>query len=415
MITDVKPDAAADSGCSPLSVRSDAMDNPSKHAWDLFLTLNQPAKPKNIARGEPDCSKRVGAPGTTAVWETWRNAGSEVYLPNGAEPPEWPDTSLPDLKPGSVPQTKDDSGKLVAALHELGRRRVSLGDELDRRGGMQIKFSQDGVFDNQGGFGETRLNKATYNFVRDQCLFSKEGQQRYAQAVIAGKKPRISFPVDSIEAKAAWLDFQKENIPADKWSTYYTAQLDGKTYGLTALHILTKDLPNWFWATFHHKDEPPNEFEGGDTHGLPPVLKGTVWENYRLGGTQIDFVTADGNATRLSDHYVEFNFQRSSCMTCHATATISATSSMPAAQFHALCAMTPSLPDFGLDVPQCKKIIGEAAFVPGTSGLLMERGVPDRHWYEKDGKPYYLQTDFVYSIPFRGQIEAAAPPPRCVW
>ena len=28
------------------------------------------------------------------------------------------------------------------------------------------------------------------------------------------------------------------------------------TFGLTALHITTKDLPNWLWATFEHVDNP---------------------------------------------------------------------------------------------------------------------------------------------------------------
>jgi hypothetical protein len=37
----------------------------------------------------------------------------------------------------------------------------------------------------------------------------------------------------------------------------------------------------------------------------------------------------------------------------------------------------------------------------------------DPNWFQKDGKPFYLQTDFVWSIPFRGRSEAAAPPSRC--
>lgn len=395
-----------ESYCAEAPVRTDAVDNPSKHAWNLFVTLNHPAKERTVARGEPDCSKRIGAPGTTAVWETWRNAATEVFLGNGAEPPEWQDTSLPDEKPGTTPpRPVDASGKEIKSLHNLRKA----------PGGVDLFFSPDGIFNGAGGFGETRLNKSTYDFIRKECLFSKQGQQRYANAIADGKKTPIKFPVESIEVKAAWLDFQRENIPQEKWRTYYTADYKGKKYGLAALHLLTKDVPNWFWASFHHKDNPSNPFEGEDTHGQPKILAGTVWENYRLGGTQIDFVQPTGGATRLSDHYVEFGFQRSSCMTCHANATISPTSSMPRSQFIAMCAMTPNMPDIGLPPAICKRIIGEDAFKPGTDELRFERGVPDPLWFQKDGKPYFLQTDFLWSIPFRGRDEAGPPPARCIW
>jgi len=422
--------------CAPPPSRANALDNPSKHAWDLFLALNHPAKDEAVARGEPDCAKRFGAPGTTAVWETWRNAETEVFLPDGAEPPAWQDNSLPDEKPGQVPEeTTMFPSKAVLSVANAkaspgGQRQLSVaagiltgevsvhGQRAPSDGGPSIKFSpSDGVFDDAGGFGETRMNKATYDFVRDNCLFSREGGQRYANAVVAGKKKPISFPVDSIEAKAAWLDFDKENIPASKRRTYYTAQYKGKSYGLVALHIITKDIPNWFWASFHHKDSPDNPFETGDSAGPPAAVKGTVWENYELGGTQIDFVTPTGAAVILSDHYVEFNFQRSSCITCHATATISPTSGMPGGQPKSLCAMNGSLPQLGLDAAACRKQIGADQYKAGTDNVLVERGVPDPNWFKVDGKPYYLQTDFVYAIPFRGfrRREAAPPPARCIW
>ena len=399
--------------CDPALARTDALDNPSKHAWDLFVTLNHPAKGKTVARGEPDCSKPIGTPGTTAVWETFRNAASEVYLSNGAEPPDWQDASLPDEEPGTVPpKAVDASGQEIRSFHGIAQ--VPEGKHHMLRG-IHPQFSPDGIFNNKGGFGETRLNKTTYDFIRDQCLFSVEGQQRYAKAVVDSKKSPISFPVESIEVKAAWLDFEKEKIPQDKWNTYYTADYNHKKYGLVALHILTKDVPNWFWASFHHKDSPGNLYEVKDTYGQPKILAGTVWENYRLGGTQTDFVNPTGTATKLSDYYVEFGFQRSSCITCHATATISPTSSMPGAQPRALCAITPDLPDAGLALATCQKILGQDAFIPGTNQLRIERGVPDPVWYEKNGKPYFLQTDFVWSITFRGRPEKSPPPARCIW
>jgi hypothetical protein len=386
-------DATIPNYCRTIPIRSNASDWPNKHAWDLFVFLNHPALDKKFGRGQSDCTKPFGAPGTTSVWETWRNASSEVYLGNGAEPPAWDDTTLPDEKPGQVP-----------ALPRVASGRFSPA------------FSPgDGVFHNSGGFGETRLNRATYEFVRRECLFSRQGQQRYAKALGEGKKPPIQFPPDAIEVKAAWLDFEKEGVPGEKQTTYYTAEYGGKKYGLTAWHVLTKDLPNWFWASFHHKDSPPNAFETRDTYGQPNTVSETLWRNYRLGGVQTDFTSSMGAATILSDHYVEFGFQRSSCITCHATATISSQTPMPNAQFKALCAITPNLPALGLDATSCKEIIGADAFQAGTDKLVLERGVPEPKWFELNGKPFYAQTDFVWSIPFRGKNETGPPPARCMW
>ena len=395
--------------CRTIPLRTDASDWPSKHAWDLFISINHPAADKKIARGVPDCTKRFGSPGETSVWETWRNAGSEVYKTDGSEPPLWDDTTLPDENPGRVPR-----------LPQLRIASV-----------LKPFFSPgDGVFHNDGGFGETRLNRATYEFIRAQCLFSIEGQQRYAKAVVAGKKPPIQFPADSIEAKAAWIDFADPQgdgsvppISLERQGTYYTAQFEGKKFGLVALHILTKDLTNWFWATFRHKDAPIDDAETPDTFGPPNVVRGTVWENYRLGGTQTDFTLPTGEPTLLSDHFVEFNFLKTSCMTCHATATISpeittSTSgkkftSLPNGQALAVCSIQPDAQDAGID--PCKKLLGDGAFRPGTNALVTPRGVPDPTWFTKDGKPFYQQTDFVYSIPFRGKSETGTPPPRCLW
>jgi hypothetical protein len=392
--THVTAETTIQNYCRTVPSRTDASDWPSKHAWDLFVSLNHPAQAKSAGRGVADCTKPFGTPDTTAVWETWRNAGSEVYLSDGAEPPLWDDTTLPDEKPGQVPQLPRPSAT----------------------GGFKPFFSPtDGVFHGAGGFGETRLNRATYEFIRRECLFSREGQQRYAKALDEGKKPPIQFPSDSIEVKAAWLDFEKEKIPADKQSTYYTAEFEKKKFGLVALHVLTKDISNWFWASFHHKDAPSNQFENPDTYGQPKSVVGTVWENYRLGGTQTDFTLPNGVPTILSDHYVEFGFQRSSCITCHGTAVISRETPMPNAQAKALCAITPNLPDAGLDPTICKGLLGDSAFQTGTDTLVMERGIPDPKWFEKDGKSFYQQTDFVWSIPFRGRKETGKPPDRCLW
>jgi len=397
---------AIENYCSPQPLRIDALDRPSKHAWDLFLTINHPAKSKEQGRGIADCSKPIGAPETTSVWETWRNADTEVYLKDGAEPPEWNDTSLPDLRSGQTPAAEmiDASGTKTLSSHMI----------LSQL--LQPQFSPDGEFQGSGGFGETRINKTAYNFIRNECLFSKDGLKRYANAVASGKKPEIKFPVEAIEVKAAWIDLSKHKIPKSTWKTYYIAT-DEKTqikYGLTTLHIITKDIPNWFWASFHHKDVPHNQYETIDDYGAPSEVKDTVWSNYVLGGTQTDFITPTGEPTKLSDFYVESGFQNSSCITCHATAAISSVGSLPNAQRKALCAMTLNFPDANVTPEECKKLLGLTSFKPNSDELLFERGAPDPSWFSNNGVKY-IQTDFVWSIPFRAKNEINPPPQRCIW
>jgi hypothetical protein len=119
--------AAMTNFCQVKPLRADALDFPSKHAWDLFLTLNHPAVPKDVARGLPDCSKPIGTPGTTAVWETWRNAHTEVFLPDGSEPPHWNDTSLPEAAPGTVPEAITVAGgdqKSKFSFHDIASTTV---------------------------------------------------------------------------------------------------------------------------------------------------------------------------------------------------------------------------------------------------------------------------------------------------
>jgi hypothetical protein len=431
----VVPSAAETVGynyCQSAPLRSDAVDFPSKHAWDLFLMLNHPAVDRTIERGQPDCSKPIGAPGSTAVWESWRNGASEVFLPDGSEPPPWGDNSKPDEKPGRVPtETIASVLKTTAAMDFDSAREVPSFHDLALLNTIRPQFSpDDGVYTGSGGFGETRVNRSAYEFIKHECLWSKQGLQRYGQAFLAGKKPLIVFPPDAMEVKAAWLDFADPQgdgsvapIPIERQKTYYTAELttkDNKTkkYGLTTLHVLTKDVPNWFWASFHHVDHPKNPYEDlkADKYGRPKVLAGTVWENYVLGGTQIEFETSIGHPSILSDSYVEKGFLRSSCITCHATAVLSPDGTAPVPnQQRAICILEPNTPDVGLSYPKCRKLIGDRYFIPDKDELVIERGAPLPEWFEKGGKLFYLPTDFLYSLPQRAKNETSAPPDRCKW
>jgi hypothetical protein len=120
---------------------------------------------------------------------------------------------------------------------------------------------------------------------------------------------------------------------------------------LVAMHVISKLVPNWTWATFEHrfnparcdiigcKDKfgaqaamvPPNPTE---KQGYPDCAKSTalaamlagadidpVYANYCLKGSQVDFVDNVGLAVRLGNSVTEADFVgSSSCMTCHGRA-----------------------------------------------------------------------------------------------
>src|SRR5262249_46822449 len=198
----------------PTPNRTDAMDAPSKHVWNVFLAISWPAldPAKTGKRGVADTNKPLGAPGSATVWETWRQATPEVFLPTGQQPPsDYNDMSL---------VTKCPSGKVPepAASHQ-----VEAFIERQTPGRIRPSFDPTegiapvGTF----GFGETRMNKATYDFILKNSLFNIPGQVAYAKAFIGRTKPALSFPVDSIEVKAAWIEMSDDQIKSGEDKTFY--------------------------------------------------------------------------------------------------------------------------------------------------------------------------------------------------
>jgi len=294
---------------------STALNRPDEYAWRLFVALSWPADP---ARREADPDKKFGEAGM-AVWESWKNS-NDVFLANGADPKPWLE------QPESLIRDFQDFDPMP--LQQLVREQMATGDL-----GLQPAFDPN---DPQGN--EVRMNKATFDFIATNGLYHLGGQEQF---FYDGK--RIDFPLAAKEVKAQWRPIREADKPKYHWAA---VRRDGQTevWGLTAIHITTKDLPNWFWATFEHVDNPnlaeaePWLLPSHDRFGCtqPPFdcnqapaevagvrLTGTKWENYRLRGTQIDFVDSTGKPTVLANSQIEQGFQlSSSCITCHATATI---------------------------------------------------------------------------------------------
>ncbi len=271
-----------------------ALNKPSLYAWQLFVSLNWPAKNNKC---KPNKLKSLGDEGST-VWETWPSR-EQIFLADAKKPGNWKEVCR--------------NRQLVLPL------------------------------ENYSGFEDetVRVNRSTYHYIRQNKLYSLDEQERLALAGVRN----LNFPLGSQEIKAHWVRINEIDKPRYHW---VETERDGGlvTYGLSGLHIVSKDSPNWFWSTFEHVDNDlrwpdiyPNGFRGWeypsvdeaacpadrlDCNQIPEGfgLEGTKWENYRLRGTQTDWVDRRGNPTIGVNSQLESFLDQgsSSCLTCHALA-----------------------------------------------------------------------------------------------
>lgn len=313
-----------------------ALLDADRYAWRLFVALNWPA---DIAKREADPTRTFGEHAVT-VWESWKltsGVNDEVFLAGGINPGPW-------LPGGTTPPRK---------LHEFESLPFQqLRAQIVRGRAARALFDPEVSTTSN----ENHMNKAAYDFVVENELYNVEGQELFFEkaeklfldASAAGRvvdfaEYRVDFPPAAKEVKAQWRLITEADKDRYHWAEFENLGGDKQVFGLTALHITTKDLPNWLWATFEHVDNP--NFEGAEhwilpsrdsaagVEGYPAGLgiEGTRWQHYRLRGTQTEFVNAAGEATLLANSQIEQGFQTSSsCITCHARAAIGSNVGRPA-------------------------------------------------------------------------------------
>jgi hypothetical protein len=290
----------------PAPVSNPAMTTPDETAWKLFVEANTAVDAKN------------------AQFEAWASDG-DTFKPN----PTFPTTpTAAGLRPPVLPALR----RQIAQAHgQLLPAAPGGGNALE----------------------ETRRNRAAFDFIVSNNLYSVTGLQK-----AYGKTP-LSFPVDAVEVKANWIAV--EQVPAWSLGRVKLADVpkrfhvntggDGKAYALVAMHVISKAVPNWTWATFESaynpnrcdilgcKDAfgaqvalvPPNAKAGA---GYPECAKSPAlaalmasakldpaYANYCLKGSQTDFRDDTGLDVRLGNSVTEDGFvAQSSCMTCHGRA-----------------------------------------------------------------------------------------------
>ena len=349
-----------------------AINQPDKFAWDLFVEINKPAQ-ENNANGP-------------VIWETWALARDVFANPN--TPPTWSGRAT---SRSTRQLERQPLQQMIRQMQKAGLERALPSSPKPSR--LRV---DPGVIQRHGN--ETRMNQASFDFIVNNDLYYVEGQEAFFNQ---GKK--VDFPIEAREIKAQW---RRLDDPA-MYGKYHTATVTNngatETWGLTALHITTKDLPNWFWATFEHKDNEgiegvvaSHDSFGLDTNGdisnqLQQLFQdnklGMKWQNYRLRGTQVDFVDSIGRPTILANSQIERGFQAtSSCITCHARASIG------------------PKPDqsFRTDEPQNPNDNNRLSVFESGDPLLGSIGSPDPSWFiDTTTVPparKFTQLDFVWSL-----------------
>jgi hypothetical protein len=314
------------SGANPGSERdfmtriNPALNDPDRVAWCIFMYVN---------------SNAVSTGNNNALFETWAS-DNDTFQTN----PVWPSPGTSE-KPLRQP-----------ILPLLARR---------PEGGLTpfvLPFSSTQCQPGQLCVGEeVRRNRSTFDFIKNNKLFSRDGLRAYAQA--------ITFPSDSIEVKANWVPVSQlgqflsgSGSPVDPSLYHLNATTENGQqvqYALVSFHIISKMVPNWTWATFEHMNNPgrcdvlgcydsfganppavaPRQTNLGQqypncvkTPTLTALFAGekidAAFANYCLKGSQPDFTDAQGVKTRLGNSVTEQGFlDTASCIGCHGNAAFS--------------------------------------------------------------------------------------------
>lgn len=446
-----------------------AQTDPDEYAWKLFLAINRQAL--SGKRGLPDPNKpniREYDDNMPVIWETWalssggRNAKyipekniSEVFKDLGRKPDPW------DQLPADQKSFEHFSSKQMSGVTELADS--ALKEDLGRKGlsNQQVeslvertsveRFIQPDFIDESEGIGEeVRMNRATFEHVVANNLYNIEGLEEAFRKFRDSPDPanpiKIDVPAASQEIKAKWVRIREEDKPRYHWRAL-KKDAEVQIWGLTALHITTKDLQDWFWSDFEHVDylELPvhsvgrnfgagiidrGEIQSRDTttrgekpghaaqdcngyiQGLREETVGTKWAFYRLRGTQttftcVDLIKCEEVPTILANTQIEQRFQQtSSCITCHSRATIGEREDPENNFFPKQLKVFPTT-----------MLIGPA----NNPGLVLigPVGKKQDEWFLDQGKIAYAQTDFMWTFATRALSTRVAKPtpatsgPRC--
>ncbi len=198
---------------------------------------------------------------------------------------------------------------------------------------------------------EVRENGAQEDYVAGTHIWDRAGQEKLAAA-----HANIQFPADAVEIKADWIELSSigldcARLPPGFTKSVHVETINGHCFALAGMHLISKLLDNWIWATFEPQNftTNPNRCKAlgcSDPFGSNPAetrgkhtklteqLKNLMtaanlapeWRNYRLDGVQVLF-TDNLTPTLLGNSIIEGEnagvpLTQSSCISCHAASSV---------------------------------------------------------------------------------------------
>jgi hypothetical protein len=429
------------------AVPNPAMSVPDETAWRVFIQAVSPAGNKLVAFQTWPSDGTTFSPTAKVLPQTAALLGAAATPDQiDARPPVLPNAGRALHGTGAAPSAGGSASPAVALVGAaapdngfqtpLSASEQPINNPLPpglASGGCTTTDAQNNPINpnrfepacDPGTTEEVRRNPASHNFIVTNHLNSRSGLiQAFAS------KTLVNFPVDSVEVKMNWIPVSllPTYYPASKPTDFYIAtdMVQGSTqqYALIAMHVISKQVPNWTWATFEHEGNrgrcdflgchdafgattpnvPAVDNDGTNQGSVYPACAKTpavlalfaaaklnpVFAHYCLKGSQADFTDPTGLAVRLGNSVTEGTFvPQASCMSCHGSANINARGK--------------STTFFGF--------IGNTGQVGPINPLY--------YWSQQGGRAYYgyqpalertaIAADFVWSIPFCAYDDTVQP------
>lgn len=195
---------------------------------------------------------------------------------------------------------------------------------------------------------EVRLNGLTEDYIAGNNLWNRPGQ-----AQTALYREQIQFPPPAVEIKADWIQLSSiglscANLPPGFTKSIHVEMVNGNCFALAGMHLISKLLNQWIWATFEPQNTTTNPnrckvlgctdafgSSPATTHGANTQLTNRLatlmyaanlapeWFNYRLDGVQTGFFRPKllGNSI-IEGENAAVPLTQSSCITCHAVSSV---------------------------------------------------------------------------------------------
>ena len=195
---------------------------------------------------------------------------------------------------------------------------------------------------------EVRENGATEDYIAGTNLWNRFGQQQ-----AAADKDDVQFPRPAVEIKSDWIQLSSigyscSSLPPGFTDTIHVETIDGDCFALAGMHLISKLIDKWIWATFEPQNSITNPFRCqvlgcDDPFGSRPAKSqgantqlsrklaalmdaanlAPEWRNYRLDAVQTDFFAPKllGNSI-IEGENVGMDLKQASCISCHAVSSV---------------------------------------------------------------------------------------------